>query len=325
MLFITNCVPKEGIQTEPGRDFNFDPNQNSPGNSLFYCRRNKKGSYTETGSADFLNELKNSKYKQVLLYVHGFNNLPEEDIFPRTKLLQTFCNKAEANETLVVPIIWPCGDKVGIVRDYWDDQKSADASAFSLARLLETFMNWRADTENIENPCLKRINVLAHSMGSRVLRETLCNWNKYHRAGSGMPLLFRNIFLAAPDLVNESLHKGERGQLLSQISRNVVVYYASDDLALRSSKLANLKNAIASRRLGHTGPEDMRKVPDNVYALDCDELNNSYDFPKGHSYFMCTGDEKTPGVVFNHMFETIRRGRVFPNDLRQRRAELDKE
>ena len=30
-----------------------------------------------------------------------------------------------------------------------------------------------------EDPCLKRINMLAHSMGNRVLRETLWAWNKY--------------------------------------------------------------------------------------------------------------------------------------------------
>ena len=66
----------------------------------------------------------------------------------------------------------------------------------------------------------------------------------------------------------------------------MVVYYASDDLALRFSKVANLKNKIASRRLGHTGPENMDRTPANLYAVDCDDVNTAYDMPEGHSYFV---------------------------------------
>ena len=148
-------------------------------------------------------------------------------------------------------------------------------SAFSFARALQFFMKWR-DTEPEESPCLKRINVLAHSMGNRVFRETLSVWNKYDLA-SGVPLLFRNTILMAADIVNESLEEDQEGRLISQSSRNVSVYYASDDLALRASKVSNLKNKVASRRLGHTGPENMDKTQSNVYAIDCDNFDNRYD------------------------------------------------
>jgi hypothetical protein len=97
----------------------------------------------------------------------------------------------------------------------------------------------------------------------------------------------------------------------------VVVYYASDDLALRASKISNLKNAVASRRLGHSGPENMKKVPGNVYAVDCDDYNTKYDTPKGHSYFL---DDKSgkPGVVFKDICQAIERGRVWGDDETQR-------
>ena len=88
--------------------------------------------------------------------------------------------------------------------------------------------------------------------------------------------LYDSTFLVAADIVNESLHKGERGELICHSSRNVIVYHASDDLALRASKASNLKNKIASRRLGHTGPEDMHLTPANVYSVDCDDVNNAY-------------------------------------------------
>ena len=77
--------------------------------------------------------------------------------------------------------------------------------------------------------------------------------SKYDLARGG-PLIFKNTFMVAADVVNETLQKSEAGELICHASRNVIVYHASDDLALRASKAANLKNKVASRRLGHTGP-----------------------------------------------------------------------
>ena len=127
----------------------------------------------------------------------------------------------------------------------------------------------------------------------------------------------------AADIVNESLEDGQDGRLISQSSRNVSVYYASDDLALRSSKISNLKNMVASRRLGHTGPENMNNVQSNVYAIDCDNFNNKYDFPKGHSYFL-DDDNNNIGLVFEHMFNTIKSGRVLVDDKINRKHILER-
>ena len=316
MLFITNRCPKEGpsskqgINASDGRDFHFDLDENSPSNSIYFCSRQKKGSYREIGSDTFLTELKTAKYRQLLIYIHGFSNLPE-DVFKDVAEFQGLCNSSKANEVLVVPVIWPCDNDQGIVKDYWDDQKSADMSAYSYARVLQKFLEWRAsEVFNPESdPCFKRMNMLAHSMGNRVLRETLAAWNRYDLA-DGVPLIFRNTFLVAADIVNESLEIGRSGEHICYASRNVIVYYASDDLALRASKVSNLKNKIASRRLGHTGPEDMDKVPKNVYSVDCDDVNTRYDNPKGHSYFRSNTRKGQPGKVFQHIFEALLKGRV---------------
>ena len=123
-----------------------------------------------------------------------------------------------------------------------------------------------------------------------------------------MPQLFRNIFLVAADLVNETLEPGHSGHIITQTARNICVYFANDDLALVGSKVANLKNRIASRRLGHTGPENISKTPKNVWSVDCDEINNLVD-PKGHSYFL--GENGKPCRVIKHMAATIRSGRAW--------------
>lgn len=311
MLFLTNREPQGSIRYKKGRKYKFDLNNNSPSNSIYCCERLGEDDYIEIGSDGLMSSLKESPAKQILLFIHGFSNLPEPDIFPRVTQLQAYFDAKEPNLIEVVPLIWPCDNDFGIVKDYWDDQKSADKSAFSFARALQVFMAWR-DKAPEDAPCLKRINVLAHSMGNRVFRETLSVWEKYDLA-NGVPLLFRNTILMAADIVNESLEEGQDGRLISQASRNVSVYYASDDLALRSSKISNLKNKVASRRLGHTGPEDMNKVQSNVYAIDCDNFNNTYDRPKGHSYFLDDGSDSM-GLVFEHLYNTISTGRVQVND-----------
>lgn len=326
MLFITNRFFKQGILAKTGDSVDFDLDNNASSHSIFSCERLGKNKYKNIGSAGLLRKLKDSKHEQILIYIHGFSTLPEAAFAGATEF-QRLCDKQPKGkgEVLVVPLIWPCDNDIGIIKDYWDDQKAADQSGFSFARLLQKFMEWRNSEEDNpkDDPCLKRINVLAHSMGNRVLRQTLSNWSKYDLA-SGVPLIFRNTFMVAADVVNETLHRGEPGEAICHASRNVIVYHASDDFALRASKAANLKNKVASRRLGHTGPENMDKTPKNVYSVDCDEVNNLYRDKKGHTYFRSGTVKGAPGQVFKHIFSCLVSGRVFPGDEGRRSSILKK-
>lgn len=332
MLFITNRHFNEGKQSEAGRKVTFNMEDNEPAVSVFFCRRKSKGKYVELMSKNFFQQLrdlkKTNKCDHILLYIHGFNNFPEgkNQIFERAKAMQKMIPASD--KTLVIPMIWPCEGGKRIVKKYWDDQKSAEASSAGFARVLGLFLDWRdinsgdTETDNGEikpsDPCTVRINMLAHSMGNRVLRYTLASWANDFGA---VPLIFRNVFLAAADIANESLEPDEEGGQIAESARNVVVYYASDDLALRSSKVTNLKNKVVSRRLGHSGPEDMEKVRNNVYSVDCDDFNNTYDRPMGHSYFLADPKGKD-GVVFKHMLDAITTGRVQSNP--EHRLILDK-
>jgi len=308
MLFVTNRALKQSKRSRKNRPIDFDLNNTEAEQSVYFCRRDGAGEYVELMSKPFLAALRECDAEQILLYIHGFSNLPEPDIFPRAEELQGLFDGLAPGVVQVVPMIWPCDNDFGIIKDYWDDQRAADASAFAFARVFGKFMEWRNSSDNADAPCLKRINVLAHSMGNRVFRETLRAVVRYDFPG-GVPLLFRNSFLVAADIVNEDLERGENGQHICESSRNVGVYFASDDLALRASKAANLKNRVASRRLGHTGPEDMGRVPGNVYAFDCDNFNTLYDRPKGHSYFL-RDPAGNPGVVFENIATAVASGRM---------------
>ncbi|UYG06518.1 alpha/beta hydrolase [Halomonas sp. M4R1S46] len=172
MLFITNRFPRQSIKTRIHRNFDFDLANNAASNSVFFCERLGHEVYEEIGSKRFLQRLKAARHRQILIYLHGDSNLPE-DVFPAVEEFQALCEAQEPEEALVVPLIWPCDNDMGAVQDYWDDQESADLSGFSFARVLQKFLAWRELEQFEENaaPCLKRINLLPHSMGNRVVVE----------------------------------------------------------------------------------------------------------------------------------------------------------
>ena len=304
MLFVTNRRLLDGRRSEEGRAVTFDPADGEPGVSVYFCERTAPGSYTEVLSAPFLDRLRRGPARQVLLFAHGFNCQPEASIFPAALRLQALCDGLCPGLLEVVPLVWPCDNDPGLALDYFDDQRAADASGLAYARVLGKFLAWR-DRAPPEEACLKHVNILAHSMGNRVLRGALSAWA--HDYGC-VPALFRTIFMVAPDVANDCLGPGGGGEAVADSARNLVVYHAGDDLALRSSKVANVRHKIVRRRLGHTGPAEPERCARNVVSVDCDAFNGRYD-RLGHSYFLAAPDGR-PGAVLRHMVETMRTGRV---------------
>jgi len=295
MYFITN---KTLLRSNGNCTFE---ESNEMSQSLRYCKMVNDTEFQEIQSKPFMKALMEAEEKEILFYIHGFNNQPYDDIFPRAKAMQKQLNEANLNSIKVVPIIWPCDNDFGVIKDYWDDQDSAEQTGKIFSRSISKLIGWQE--ENISNPCMKRMHVFAHSMGARVLVQCLKNWaNKF--GGGGVPYLFKNVFLMASDIPNESLERGEDGEHIPQSAQRVISYYANDDFAMPASKISNVRNMVFSRRIGHTGPEDMSKVPDNVYSVNCDSFNNEFDSPKGHSYFVDIEEEKSP--AFQHVIKVLK-------------------
>jgi len=307
MYFITN---RELEQQGEFLDFT---TSNKLSQDLKFCRLHKKGKVEEIFSEPLMQKLKDDKIKtEIFFYIHGFNNQPYDHIFPRAKAIQKQLKNAGLSHILVVPVIWPCDNDFGVIKDYWDDQESAMHSGMFFSRVISKFVQWQE--KNSDDPCMKRMHLIAHSMGARVLMYAMHDWATKR---GGVPYMFKNIFLMASDIPNESLEKNEMGFHITQAAQRVISYYANDDFAMPASKIANTKNAIFSRRIGHTGPEDMNKVPANVYAVNCDSFNNFFD-KKGHSYFTDKGKTKNP--AFQHIVSCINEKRV---RLPEREAELE--
>ena len=113
MLFITNRSFNEGKISKKDRKVTFNLEENEPSASVFFCERGEKDQYVELGGEAFLERVRQSSYKQILLYIHGFNNLPEKDIFPRAESLQNLCNQHGKDQIQVIPMIWPCDADIG--------------------------------------------------------------------------------------------------------------------------------------------------------------------------------------------------------------------
>ena len=98
---------------------------------FFFCEYGEDEKHTEIGSVSFLKQLKACDYKQILIYIHGFSNLPET-VLEAADEFQKLFDKKQKNEILVIPLILPCDNDLGIVKDYWDDQKRQTKVPFRL-------------------------------------------------------------------------------------------------------------------------------------------------------------------------------------------------
>lgn len=296
MYFITN---KRVLDTGGGK-FVFEAS-NELSQSLRYCKMLDDHHFEEIGSIAFMSEVMNSVESEIMFYIHGFSNQPYDHVFPRAKQIHAQLSDASLNQIKVIPIIWPCDNDFGIIKDYWDDQESAESSGQYLSRAISKLVSWQ--DSNLDQPCMKRMHVLAHSMGARVLMKCLSHWAKKF-GGGGVPYLFKNVFLMASDIPNHALQPDEEGIHIARSAQRVICYYANDDFSMPASKIANTRNAVFSRRIGHTGPEDQSKTPLNVYAVNCDTFNNTFDTPKGHTYFLDKNSVKSP--AFQHIVQVLK-------------------
>lgn len=309
MLFATNRVLKQSNLSR-SRPIDFELRDTNALQSIFFCERTAPFVYREVDRDEYLQSFKDSPAKQLLVFIHGFNNVPEDAIFARAEALQMLFDDAEPNLVQVLPLVWPCRQTNGtkeFIEGYYEDQHAADASNIAYGRLLQKLQDWQFKNVAEERPCLKRINVLAHSMGNRVLRGALRWWSR-EVLGQSPPLIFRNLFLTAADIENDCLESGREGEHLAPSTRNVVVYHSFEDIALRASKAANASLRAVGRRMGHTGPYDMSKVADNVFAVNCDSVAMEYDPGKGHTYFL-TDSAGKPGAVFKHLLKCVQSGK----------------
>ena len=153
---------------------------------------------------------------EVTVFVHGFNTNYEEAVFRLAQIASD-----AGTQGAVVLFAWPSRGKV---LDYLTDRESATYSRDRLELVLHDIAR---------QPGVKRINVLAHSMGAFLTMETL-RQAKFKGDGEFSGKL-NAVVLASPDIDLDVF----RSQLdaIGKRQRPTVILISGDDQALAFSRL----------------------------------------------------------------------------------------
>src|SRR6185436_720510 len=174
--------------------------------------------------------LDKSEARAAMLFVHGYNVSFEDAIFRTAQLAVDLKFPGAA-----MAFSWPSyADPV----KYTFDEQNAEVSIPALREVLEDLA---------ARSGAKRVHIIAHSMGNRVLAGALRSMDSTVQARN--KAVFRELVLAAPDIDSRVF----QSQVLPHIVRNVqhcTLYASSRDRALRMSRAFH-----NYQRLGETQPE----------------------------------------------------------------------
>jgi len=152
--------------------------------------------------------------RQVLVFVHGYNNRFEDSVY-------RFAQIVHDSETDALPVLftWPSR---GRLLQYGYDHDSASFSRDALEGVLQALAR---------DPSVGEISILAHSMGNWITIEALRQMAIRDR---GLPTKIANVMLAAPD-VDFDVFRRQAAEIGPAASR-FYVFVARDDTALAISR-----------------------------------------------------------------------------------------
>jgi esterase/lipase superfamily enzyme len=167
---------------------------------------------------------------KVLIFVHGYNTRFEEAVY-------SFAQIVHDARVDVAPVLftWPSG---GRVVDYVYDRDSAMYSRDALEAVLQALA---------DNPNVKSVAILAHSMGNYLTVETLRQMAIRDR---GLPSKIRDVMLASPDIDVDVFRRQIADIDASPRATQFTLFVSRDDKALGLSSFL----ARDSTRLGALDP-----------------------------------------------------------------------
>jgi esterase/lipase superfamily enzyme len=214
-----------------------------------------------------LHEALQESRQEAFLFVHGYN-VPFDDAVRRTA--QLFRDLQFDG----VPILfsWPA-------QDAWWRYPAAEDVVDASARQLEEFL-----LDTFASQHLMAVNVIAHSMGNRVLMAALERL-VLRRANAR----FTNIVMAAPDINIADF--SNVSSILQTSAEHTTIYSSSHDLALLASKAFH-----SYERLGEAPPS---RIVSGIDTVDASAIRRDL---LGHSYF---GDSAS---MIHDLFLLIKEG-----------------
>ena len=227
---------------------------------------------TAHGKQRFVDDLEDAVWEtgdgSILLFVHGFNVAFEPALIRAAQLSTDLSRDGAFNAGTPVLYSWPSNGKMS-PSYYMNDRERSAASAPHLEAFLDILTN-HVDIE--------RINIIAHSMGNRLLTKALEAYAEdYLERENARDIEFR-IILAAAD-VDSDIFDQTTG-ILDNLDANVTIYTSDNDRALQVSSLLNRRP-----RLGDTnGNRPYIRANDRYQTVDATAVATEL-FGLGHGYY----------------------------------------
>lgn len=200
---------------------------------------------------------------EAFVFVHGFNNSFED----ATRRAAQIANDLKFRGAPIV-YSWPSQGSPTL-RGYQDDGSFAGASE-------QHFLTFLAGV--MRESGARKVHVIAHSMGNRVVAESLRKLS-WHFESGGLPRI-NQVILAAPDIDAEYFRHAIAPRL-TQTADRITIYSSSKDIALQASHWVN---TLGRRRLGEAG-EPLATFPGfaNIDVVDASSVETDL-FTLRHSY-----------------------------------------
>ena len=224
----------------------------------------------------------------VLLFVHGFNVKFDDALVRAAQLSHDLSSEQGFSVGAPVLYSWPSAGALSL-EDYQGDRDRS----LSAAPHLEAFLDIL--TEDLD---VSRINIIAHSMGNRVLTQALQDYasDYLEEHDRGDELEFRILLVAAD--VERDIFDAANG-VFDNLQANVTIYTSDTDRALHLSNLISQK-----KRLGDTDTNrPYIRMAQNYQTIDATAVTTQL-FGVGHNYYsdnptilwdmMCTIAETAP-------------------------------
>lgn len=199
----------------------------------------------------------------LLFFIHGFANSFDDALVKGARLRKFYGGTAKKGKKLHVMVFsWPSDGKlIAPANAYRSDYLDAEISGTAVGRVFLKAAQFVAELPRDEW-CMRRIHVLAHSMGNWALLNALQHVRREAPAVGAR--MIDQAILAAADAPNDAFESDDKMRALSGLAARVTVYMHPQDLALHIS--SSLKGN--SDRLGKLGPRDPALLPANVTVVN---------------------------------------------------------
>ena len=253
----------------------------------------------------WVDELTKAGLKDVLVFVHGYNE-EKNDILKRHRKIKAGLKK-NGYTGEVVTFNWPCGNNV---LNYLDDRHEAKQTALRLATDCISIL-----AKQQQSGCTANIHLLAHSTGAYVVREAFNDADDM-KVTSEVNWKVSQVMFISGDVSSNSMRPGDDGQAIYDHCVRFTNYFNPFDVVLGVS---NVKRLGIENRVGRVGLTN--DVPAKCVDVNCGNLyDKKYRDKKNelysHSWYF------DDSVFMKDMFDTIQ-GSIDRNYIPTRKRLVD--